>query len=134
MSIVETLKYVLRPAERRILKKRDKLPPSLWSEGVPGKHKPQRYIRRGAKSGPWQNKNNPVGALIMDLFALAHVRVGVVGKGSQTGISDAVYSFLGRRLTIQLGRMPPWLSWPMRRASKSTARIGLLKCWKIPPV
>ncbi len=103
MNTAENLTYPLRPAERRILKKRDKLPPSLWSEGVPGKHKPQRYIRRGAKSGPWQNRNNPVGALIMDLFALAHVRVGVVGKGSQTGISDAVYSFLGREIDYSTG-------------------------------
>ncbi len=96
MNTAENLTYRLRPAERRVLQKRVKLPPSVWSEK-------QRRIRRGAKTGPWQNKNNPVGALIMDLFAQPHVRVGVVGKGSQTGISDAVYSFLGQQIDYSNG-------------------------------
>jgi len=90
------LKYPLRPAERRILARREKLPPSQWAEK-------ERVLRRGAKSGPWRNSGNPVGALIMDLIALPSVRVAVIAKGSQTGMSDAVYNFLGREIDYSTG-------------------------------
>lgn len=86
----------LRPAEVRVLQKRERLAPSAWAEK-------ERVLRRGAKAGPWRNRNNPVGALVMDLCALPWVRVVVIAKGSQTGISDAVYCFLGRELDYSTG-------------------------------
>jgi phage terminase large subunit GpA-like protein len=90
------LQYPLRPAERRILAKRTKLPPSKWAEQ-------ERYLRRGARSGPWRNSANPVGALVMDLLGQSSVRVGVIAKGSQTGMSDAVYNILGREIDYSTG-------------------------------
>jgi len=96
MNTAENLTYPLRPAERRIMQKREKLPPSEWAEK-------ERYLRRGAKSGKWRNSGNPVGAMVMDLAALPHVRVLVIAKGSQTGISDAVYNVLGREIDYSTG-------------------------------
>lgn len=88
--------YPLRPAERRVLQYRKRLPTSRWAEQ-------ERIIRRGAKSGPWRNSGNPVGALVMDLLDQPHVRVGVIAKGSQTGMSDAVYCILGREIDYSTG-------------------------------
>lgn len=90
------LAHPLRPAERRILARRNKLPPSAWAER-------ERVLRRGAKAGPWRNAGNPVGALVMDLIAQPHVRVAVIAKGSQTGMSDAVYCVLGREVDYSTG-------------------------------
>lgn len=96
MNTAEALTYTLRPAERRILQKRKKLPPSQWSEK-------ERLLRRGAKAGPWRNSANPVGALVMDLIAAFYVRIAVIAKGSQTGMSDAVYNVLGREIDYSTG-------------------------------
>ncbi len=90
------LTYPLRSAEMRIMRRREKLPTSQWAEK-------ERYLRRGAKSGPWRNSGNPVGALVMDLLDQPHVRVGVIAKGSQTGMSDAVYCVLGREIDYSTG-------------------------------
>lgn len=91
-----TLTYPLRDAERRVCKKRHKLPSAQWAEQ-------ERRLRRGAKPGPWRNSANPVGALVMSLLDELHVRVVVIGKGSQTGISDAVYCWLGREIDYNTG-------------------------------
>jgi len=96
MIPAEDITYPLRQAELRIVKSREKLPPSAWAEK-------ERVLRRGAKSGPWRNTGNPVGALVMDLMAQPHVRVGVIAKGSQTGMSDAVYCVLGREIDYSTG-------------------------------
>ena len=112
------LTYPLRPAEMRIMRRREKLPTSQWAEK-------ERYLRRGAKSGPWRNSGNPVGALVMDLLDQPHVRVGVIAKGSQTGMSDAVYCVLGREIDYSTGADAALVVWLMKSRSKSTARSEL---------
>uniref|UniRef100_A0A831U048 Uncharacterized protein n=1 Tax=Geobacter metallireducens TaxID=28232 RepID=A0A831U048_GEOME len=88
--------YALRPAEIRILKKREQLPTSRWAEQ-------NRVLRKGPKPGPWRNHRNPAMAGVMDALCQPWVRVLVLMKGIQTGGSDGIYNFLGREADYSTG-------------------------------
>jgi terminase, large subunit len=79
---------VFSDAERRILRKRQKIRVSAWAE----RH---RVITMGKYQGSWQNTVNPHLVGIMDAIAYRSVRVVDVCAPPQTGKSESVNTFIG---------------------------------------
>ncbi|RKY08153.1 MAG: hypothetical protein DRP56_04575 [Planctomycetota bacterium] len=75
--------------ERRVLKKRPFIRPSVWAE----RH---RVLTMGRYAGlPWRNERTPYLAGIMDAAAAPSVQEVVVCKAPQIGVSEAAHNFVG---------------------------------------
>ncbi|WP_051617250.1 terminase gpA endonuclease subunit [Desulfonatronovibrio hydrogenovorans] len=74
--------------ERRVLRKRRKLPNSLWAE----KH---RWVRVSSREGQWSNQTTPYLSGIMDATGCTHVQDVTVCAAPQTGKTDMSYNCLG---------------------------------------
>lgn len=85
-----------RTSELRILRKRERLPASMWAER-------ERVLTRGPAPGPWRNSRNPAAAGVMDTLCQPWIRMVVIAKGVQTGLTDAVFNFLGREADYSSG-------------------------------
>lgn len=75
-------------AERKILRKRKRLPVSVWAE----RH---RVLTMSSMPGPWRNEVTPYLTGIMDAIAFPSVRVVSVCKCPQSGGTEAVHNFVG---------------------------------------
>ncbi len=75
-------------AERRILRKRPRIPVSQWAE----RH---RWVRVSSRAGQWSNAVTPYLVGIMDAMGHPAVRDGTICAAPQTGKTEAVYNCLG---------------------------------------
>jgi phage terminase large subunit GpA-like protein len=75
-------------AERKILRKRPKIPISQWAE----RH---RWVRVSSRAGQWSNATTPYLAGVMDAIGFASVRDVTICATPQTGKTEAVYNCLG---------------------------------------
>jgi len=73
--------------ERRVLRKRKKLPISKWAEQ-------HRWVRISSREGQWQNSTTPYLAGIMDAAGLPFVRDVTVCAAPQTGKTEMGYNCL----------------------------------------
>lgn len=78
-----------RSAERKVFKKRKRLPGPQWFER-------NINVPIGSRQGLYQNKNNPAMYGILDWSTRHHVRVIVMAKGIQVGGTLAFYGLLLR--------------------------------------
>ncbi|EMS79186.1 terminase gpA endonuclease subunit [Desulfotignum phosphitoxidans] len=83
-------------AERRVLKKRRQIPPSVWAE----KH---RVLVKSVLPGLWKNSVTPYLVGIMDAAALPFVREVIVCKAPQTGVSEGAHNFIMSRVDMAPG-------------------------------
>lgn len=75
-------------AEKKILKKRLRIPVSLWA----AKH---RTITMGSLAGPWKNEITPYLTGIMDASFFPSVQTVIVCATPQTGKSESVHNCIG---------------------------------------
>ena len=74
--------------ERRVMKKRRKVLPSVWAEE-------HRVLTMSALPGPWKNHVTPYLVGIMDALGHPAVEVLICCKAPQTGLTEAVYNCIG---------------------------------------
>jgi len=79
----------LRPAEKKIFRKRKHLPGPQWMEK-------NVYVPIGSRQGLYRNQNNPAMYGVLDWATRHHVRTVVVAKGIQIGGTLAFYGLLLR--------------------------------------
>lgn len=77
--------------ERRVLRKKKRIKPSEWAP----KH---RVVTMGNFQGPWRNEVTPWSAGIMDAIDFPTVRVANIRKCPQSGITEAVITWVGCRM------------------------------------
>ena len=83
-------------AERKRLRKKKQIKPSVWSE----KH---RVLVKSRLPGLWKNDVTPYLVGIMDVMALPYVREVCICKAPQTGVSEATMNFIGSRIDLAPG-------------------------------
>ncbi|MCG8639163.1 MAG: phage terminase large subunit family protein [Desulfobacterales bacterium] len=83
-------------AERKRLRKRKQINPSVWAEK-------NRVLVKSRLPGQWKNDVTPYLVGIMDIWALPFVRESSICKGPQTGVSEAAMNFLGSRIDLAPG-------------------------------
>ena len=74
--------------ERRVLRKRKRLPISQWAE----KH---RWVRVSSREGQWSNRTTPYLAGIMDAVGMPYVQDVTICAAPQTGKTELGYNCLG---------------------------------------
>lgn len=79
----------LRPAERKVFRKRKRLPGPQWVEK-------NIYVPIGSRQGLYRNHNNPAMYGVLDWATRHYVRTVVMAKGIQIGGTLAFYSLLLR--------------------------------------
>ncbi len=84
----QCFQVVFSPAERKVLRRRKKIPPSAWCE----KH---RILTMSSLPGPWRNESTPYLAGIMDASMHPSVQEVVICKSPQTGGSEAINNVIG---------------------------------------
>lgn len=82
--------------ERKIYRKPKQIKPSIWAE----KH---RVLTKSRLIGAWKNEVTPYSVGIMDAMAKPYVREGNIGKVPQSGISEAIITFIGSRIDLAAG-------------------------------
>ncbi|MCP3941686.1 MAG: terminase [Desulfobacteraceae bacterium] len=87
---------VFSRTERKILRKRKQIKPSVWSE----KH---RVLVKSVLPGLWKNSVTPYLVGIMDAAARAFVREIITCKAPQTGVSEVINNFIGSRIDMAPG-------------------------------
>ncbi|CCK81221.1 terminase gpA endonuclease subunit [Desulfobacula toluolica] len=100
-------------AERKVLRKRKQIKPSVWSE----KH---RVLVKSVLPGLWKNSVTPYSVGIMDAAALPFVREIIVCKSPQTGISEVAHSFIGSRIDLAPGDI--LYTYPDEKTSNDNAK------------
>jgi len=75
-------------AERRILRKRPRIPVSQWAEQ-------HRWVRVSSRAGQWSNAVTPYLAGVMDAIGHPSVRDVTICAAPQTGKTEATYNALG---------------------------------------
>lgn len=93
---VLAVNVIFSRAERKILRKRKQIKPSIWSE----KH---RVLVKSVLPGLWKNSVTPYLVGIMDAAALAFVREIITCKAPQTGVSEVINNFIGSRIDLAPG-------------------------------
>ncbi|MCG8634207.1 MAG: phage terminase large subunit family protein, partial [Desulfobacterales bacterium] len=83
-------------AERKVLRKRKQIKPSLWAE----KH---RVLVKSVLPGLWKNSVTPYLVGIMDAAALPFVRELIICKAPQTGVTEGIHNFIGSRVDLAAG-------------------------------
>ena len=81
-------KFTFTAGERRIFRKKAKIPVSEWAE----KH---RYVTMSALPGPWRNEITPYLAGIMDASFHSAVQTVIICKAPQVGCTEAVLNCIG---------------------------------------
>ncbi|WP_051261597.1 terminase gpA endonuclease subunit [Desulfovibrio inopinatus] len=76
------------PAERRILRKRKRIPTSEWAERY-------RVVVESVRPGPWSNAVAPYQKGIMDASTWPGVETTIVCKCVQSGITDSTHNCIG---------------------------------------
>lgn len=82
--------------ERKIYRKPKQINPSVWAE----RH---RVVTKSRFLGSWKNEVTPYSAGIMDAVAKPFVREVNIGKVPQTGITEAINTFIGSRVDLAPG-------------------------------
>jgi len=85
------------PAQKRIMRKRKMIPPSVWAERY------RKLPRDAAEAGPWRNAQVPYLAGIMDASFYSSVQEIVVCAAPQTGKSEMNYTCLGYAVDMRPG-------------------------------
>jgi phage terminase large subunit GpA-like protein len=93
-----TVSARLSEGERLVLGRKKPILPSKWSE----RH---RIVTMSSFPGPWRNDLTPYLVGVMDAGALPFVRVVIVCKAPQVGVSEAVNNFAGNRIDRDPGPM-----------------------------
>lgn len=80
--------FSLTRAERKILKRKKRIPVSEWAEKY-------RVLTMSAMPGPWKNERTPHLVGIMDAAGFPSVQTVILCKSPQTGGSECVHNFVG---------------------------------------
>ena len=91
-----TVNVAFSKAERKILRKRKQIKPSVWSE----KH---RVLVKSVLPGLWKNSVTPYLVGIVDAAALPYIREIIICKAPQTGVSEIAHNFVGSRIDLAPG-------------------------------
>ena len=106
--------FAFSAAERKVLKKKKRVPPSIW---VPK----NRVITYGPFAGQlWRADLTPYLSGIMDAMAFASVQEFYLVKGVQTGGSEAVHSFAG--WSIEFLKVPILYVYPAQKIAKENSQ------------
>ena len=97
-------------AERRVLRKRPRIPISQWAE----RH---RWVRVSSREGQWSNATTPYLAGVMDGIGFPSVRDATICATPQSGKTEAVYNCLGYWIDRDPGR--PSSSTPTRPRART---------------
>ena len=84
-------RFVFDGAERRVMRKRPPIRPSVWAE----RH---RTLSLSAVPGPWKNERTPYLTDIMDAAAFPSVETVILCKAPQVGGTEAAHNFVGYTL------------------------------------
>lgn len=82
------LKFRLTRAEKKVLRKRKRIPVSRWAE----RH---RVVTMSALPGPWRNHVTPYLTDIMDASFFPSVQTIIICAAQQTGKSESVHNCIG---------------------------------------
>jgi len=107
--------------ERRRLRKRKQVLPSVWSE----KH---RVVIKSVLPGAWKNSVTPYLVGIMDAGARPFVREVITCKAPQTGVSECINNFIGSRVDMAPG---DWLcTYPDESTTKTNFKDRVIPMFK----
>ena len=101
------------PADRKVLRKRRKVPVSEWCE----RH---RFVSMSAIPGPWRNDVTPYLTGIMDASFFESVQTVVICAAPQTGKSEAVNNCIGYAIDRDAG--PVLYVYPDRQTARDNSR------------
>ncbi len=107
----------LSEGERLVLRRKKPIRPSKWSE----RH---RIVTTSSFPGPWRNDLTPYLVGVMDAGALPFVRVVIVCKAPQVGVSEAVNNFEGNRIDRDPG--PMLYVYPDRDTARDNSKDRIL--------
>lgn len=88
-SVVKRDFIPLRPAEKKVFRRRHRLPGPAWAEK-------NIHVPIGSRQGLYRNTNNPAMYGVLDWATRSHVRVVVMAKGIQVGGTIIFYALLLR--------------------------------------
>lgn len=105
--------FAFTASERKVYRRPKPIKPSVWAE----KH---RVLIKSRFPGKWKNEVTPYSVGIMDAIAKPYVREANIGKVPQSGLSEAINTFIGSRIDLSPGDV--LYTFPDENTAKDNAR------------